>query len=408
MDRLQKIFDASLEAQIESIKANLVRKQFEKYGITLADNQVSEIVNHDGDAEYRLELNDSQLDAAKMATGQSVIETITIDFSDEDIQEVTSQFSSVLSKVIPEVVDKTAGILFQELKKDIAAELRALRKVRERFETRLGKRWKKPLDLFDMYLAITSRAGAEFNQQFRPLASKNKDLVFDVLVRLHARACQVGLEVGTLLRAGFADGAHARWRSLHEIASVALFVNKHGQDIAERYILHDIVESYKGARQYREYSKVLGHKPLSKRTLDMLRRDYELAINKFGGTFAKEYGWASDAIGNPNPRFSDIEKDVGLEKFRPYYKMASQNVHANPKGITFKLGLPKDSNALLAGPSEMGLADPGHGTAISLLQITVTLLALRPNIDYLATSAVLTKFQRRIGDEFLRVHKRFQ
>lgn len=405
MDTLQKTFEAALDKHIEEIKANLIRKKFQDYGITLTDNQVSAIAGH-ADGDYTLDLDDTQLEPALIATGSRIPDKITIDYSDDDIQAVTSQFSSILSEVIPTVVDKSANLILQELQKTSASELSAIRKDRERFEARLSKRWNKPFQLLDTYLAIVHRVGAEFNQQYRPIAAKENDLVFDVLVRLHGRACQVGSEVMTLLRAGFADGAHARWRSLHEIASVALFISKHGRDAAERYILHDLVESYKGARQYQDYCKALGDKPLSKRRLEQLRRNYELAVNKFGASFGKDYGWASAAISNVNPRFSDIERDVGLEKFRPYYKMASQNVHANPKGITFKLGLPKNSNALLAGPSEVGLADPGHGTAISLLQITVTLLALRPNIDHLATSAVLTKLQRRIGEEFLRAHKR--
>ena len=40
----------------------------------------------------------------------------------------------------------------------------------------------------------------------------------EVQTRLHARACQIAREVLTLLYAGFAEGAMARWRALHELA----------------------------------------------------------------------------------------------------------------------------------------------------------------------------------------------
>ncbi len=81
--------------------------------------------------------------------------------------------------------------------------------------------------------------------------AKEGDFVFDVVIRLHARACQIASEVLKLLKSGFADGAHARWRSLHEVAVVALFIHKHGNDVAEKYLLHDVVESYRAATQYR-------------------------------------------------------------------------------------------------------------------------------------------------------------
>jgi hypothetical protein len=61
--------------------------------------------------------------------------------------------------------------------------------------------------------------------------------------------------------------------------------------------------------------------------------------------------------------------------------MASHNIHANPKGVLLKLGLLEESQALLAGPSNAGLADPGDCAALSLTQVSTTLLLLRPTFD---------------------------
>lgn len=86
--------------------------------------------------------------------------------------------------------------------------------------------------------------------------------------------------------------------------------------------------------------------------------------------------------------------------------MVSQNVHANPKGVFFRLGLyPEGQDILLAGPSNTGLADPGHGTAISLGQITVALLSTRPNIDRLVICNILVRLMGEIGEEFLAVQR---
>jgi len=85
--------------------------------------------------------------------------------------------------------------------------------------------------------------------------------------------------------------------------------------------------------------------------------------------------------------------------------MASDNVHANARAIRFKLGLPDGDVMLLAGASDAGLADPGDGAAMSLLQLTTALLTSKPNIDSLVMCAMLTNLRDQIGTEFLKAHK---
>ena len=115
-------------------------------------------------------------------------------------------------------------------------------------------------------------------------------------------------------------------------------------------------------------------------------------------------GQASDALGKEDPKFSDIEKDSNIEHLRPYYKMSSYNVHATPKGITFKLGLSPNVDIMLAGPSNAGLADPGHSTAISLNQITVALLKTRINLDRLLILQIMARLEDEIGSAFISAH----
>jgi hypothetical protein len=82
--------------------------------------------------------------------------------------------------------------------------------------------------------------------------------------------------------------------------------------------------------------------------------------------------------------------------------MASHNVHANPRGVFFRLGLyPDNEHILLAGPSTAGFAEPGHGAAISLGGVTIALLNLRPNLDRIVMSRIFLEVIDRIGSEFL-------
>jgi len=109
----------------------------------------------------------------------------------------------------------------------------------------------------------------------------------------------------------------------------------------------------------------------------------------------------------PDPR-TTAGKIAGLEHLRPYYRMASHNVHANPKGLRFRLGILDTEDILLAGPSNYGLADPAHGVATSILQVSRSLLATRVNLDSLVMIDILEKFCDEVGKEFLRIHSRIQ
>ncbi|MES0397959.1 MAG: DUF5677 domain-containing protein [Syntrophobacteria bacterium] len=107
---------------------------------------------------------------------------------------------------------------------------------------------------------------------------------------------------------------------------------------------------------------------------DWVKENRDHLIDRFGKSYKNNYGWASSILQKDNPTFRDIEESVKLDYLRPFYKLASHNVHANPKGVYFKLGLyPNSQDILLAGPSNTGLADPAHNMAISLTQITITL-----------------------------------
>jgi len=62
-----------------------------------------------------------------------------------------------------------------------------------------------------------------------PKAAAQNDYQFEALVRLQAGAARVAGEIYALLLSGYASGAHARWRTLHEIAVTALFIAQRGQ-----------------------------------------------------------------------------------------------------------------------------------------------------------------------------------
>jgi hypothetical protein len=262
----------------------------------------------------------------------------------------------------------------------VAGVPKALRRRRRHatgFEKRLRDPWGSALDLLEALIEAALAAGHETNKGERPGAVRDNDLVFDALVRIHARACLTANEVLVLLKAGLPSGANARWRTLHELTVVAAFIRTHGQDVAERYLLHDYVSRARGLADYQFYAGKLSTTPFTEEEAASIRRVRDELCARFGNSFAEEYGWAAAALGNPRPNFRQIEEATELDHWRPYFRMASHGVHAGPHGLFWDLGK-HGHNLMLAGPSNAGLADPGMDAAMSLDLVTLELLMARP------------------------------
>ena len=115
--------------------------------------------------------------------------------------------------------------------------------------------------------------------------------------------------------------------------------------------------------------------------MNEIEADYAAVLEKYGPDFGNSQGWAAKHLEKRDPNIADIQGAAGIDHLAPYYRMASHNVHANPKGVFFKLGLIDEASTMLAGPSNAGLADPGHATALSLVIISAQLLHLYPTLD---------------------------
>jgi hypothetical protein len=68
------------------------------------------------------------------------------------------------------------------------------------------------------------------------------------------------------------------------------------------------------------------------------------------------------------------------------------------------MGLISDRDLLLTGPSNFGLAEPGHSASISLMQMSVSLGMLNLTLDNLVTMQVMQHLVDEIGQEFGKAH----
>jgi hypothetical protein len=313
----------------------------------------------------------------------------------------------VVRDAILEQSQRIARRLLQSVNKERHTTLEEHARIRGKFERRLHRLWGTALEKLELLIVCSENAGEGFNERWRPVAVRDQDFVFEVLVRLHARALQTAREVLTLLKSGYAAGAHARWRTLHEIAVVGFFIAKQGNETAERYLLHEGVESHKGMVQYQRHHGDLRMEALTASEVEAVVRRKEDLVQRFGKDFTSEYGWAS-LPNNTRPKFVHIEAAAGLTHFRPWYQLSNYSVHAGSKGLQFNLGLWSQKETLLTGVSNGGLADPGHSTAISLAQITTALLGRQAWIQDITTIQMLLLLVDDIGEVFLRAHRRWE
>jgi hypothetical protein len=314
------------------------------------------------------------------------------------------------TQAIMAVASRRSAIIAKSLKLNLTKTLHTRRVYRRQFEQRLLERWQKPIDLLEILIEMCMRAGAELNNPNKSKTTKPDDYLFYVLRRLHARACQISYEILSLLKAGFADGAQARWRTLYEIAVISYFITHQGQEIAKHYLQYEIVETYKEMLEYQQHCSQLGYEPLTNHEVRSIKSIYDEVIRTYGRSFGKPYGWIPEGILKKRT-FVGIEKFERFDKLRPYYIMACHNVHSGPKGLKFRLGVFKGGRhktVLLAGASNYGLADPGQGAAISLSQITSCLPSTRPTIRTITTMMVTLRLVDEIGSAFVEAQSQIE
>lgn len=262
------------------------------------------------------------------------------------------------------------------------------------------------MDLYDMFTVAARQLGSDINRKHRPDAIADQDYVFEALVRIHARACLIASEIRALMVSGHASGALARWRSLHELAVIAYFIREHGNDVAERYMLHEVVQTAKQAEKYERHHETLKNEPLDPRELKRIRENRDELIGRFGPGYARDYGWAAGVMPG-NPTFERIEEVVGLAHWRPYVALASHSVHANFKGMAFDLGVSGSdgyATVALAGPSNAGLADPGQSAVMALMNCTVALINHKPTPENVVGMKVLQRLLDEVVEAFIQAH----
>ena len=294
---------------------------------------------------------------------------------------------------------KISKLITKELMEDNKNMLNLQRMSQNKFEERLYKKWKKPIDLLECLIRVSLESVEKNRDKLKNRTDLIEHFKYEALIKIHARALLISNEILVLLKSGFADGANARWRTLHELAVTSIFLLNNNNDVAERYLEHEVVVIFKEAESYKAHYKKLGYAPLDIKNYNKLKREKERLCNKYKDKFQKDYGWIpSSIIPLKDRHFKGLESHVKIDRFRPLYKFSCASTHGGSRGF-YRMGLLNNyqDKILLIGSSNYGLAAPIKNTSISLLFITNCFLVIGPDFETIIQMNILKNFVDTIG-----------
>lgn len=388
MDSLQKALEKALAAIPEQMFAKLIRHKLAEQGMKITQRRSEMIIGELRKGKTHLKIPGKRTGMADLSISNDEIKALS--------ENVEKFLENNLAGLIERTREQMAPPFLADLKKRWPAEkLRQQREV-DRFRKNLRMRWSRGLSKYAMLIRMARELGSSVNQEARASATEQNAELVDVLTRLHIRSCQVAEEVLVLLENGFANGAMARWRTMHEIEVSAHFIGKYGNECAKRYKDHQSVESYRGAQEYEAARERLGYAEIPAEDREEIDQGYRRVLQKHGNEFGGQYGWAAADLHIKKPTLKELQCNVGVDYLRGHYRMASHGVHANPKGIYFSMTSLFPSDGIVAGASNAGLADAGEGAARALVSVSAALLSLSPSLDHQVAIKAMQLLQNEI------------
>jgi len=380
MGELQAVLDEQLAETPRLLLRQLITEKLRDASLPITSDLVEGLTDH---------ILAGNLDTFHWEDGEPEQRTVQLDFKDEEISNKVNKLLENLPSIIDDLSQRAAKSAVRSLRKRWSGEYFYQTMELSGFRERLEARWGDAFGLLRMLLTIAREIGEETVRGARRSRSRKRGHLQEILLRLHMRSCQVTAEIITLMENGFADGAMARWRTLYEIEVVATIVADGGEPVAECYVEHQAVETTREVDEYSRCYQRLGYRPVAKRIAQQVSSRHKAAIQKYGKSFSSRYGWASNYLGQPNPQFRDLEAAAGRAGTRLNYLLANHNVHAGPRRAFFQLGLLEANRTMLSGPSNAGFLEPGQNTAFTLTQITMLLLARKPDFDKVVYMRIL-------------------
>lgn len=275
--------------------------------------------------------------------------------SQDEIQTKVDELD--VQKLTIETVEQIAKDCISSIQENMYERVLEERANATQFMAHNEQIWQKGFCSSEMLYIIVTEAVHPYCEIFDELLDEKKENMkyrYTVLRELHGRACQEFLEILYLLKAGFADGAYARWRSMYELCIVAEFIRKNGEDVAKAYYEESFV-------------------------------------------YGKEYNWATKApcfADKKNVNFNMIQQQcsTATEAWKKQYKLSNKVLHAAPQGTFSRLGKHPEAKVVAIGQSDYGIAMPAVNSAITLAIISALFFNMLSSGDGSVYSMVISKW----------------
>jgi hypothetical protein len=398
VDTLHQLLEQVVADLPKSLLETLISKKLGEQGISAAKGLGRRLAAH---------VLSGNNEPFRYKTGRHTRE-IALHFDEADANEITQafeRFAVQLPKLLPGLADRSAKRVLKNLNSRWAHEHSLQTADLSVFREGLEGRWGIAIGQLRMLLTISREWCQDAYRRAKAQKRRKHKQLREILARLLARGLQVTDEILCLLENGFADGAMARWRTLHEIAVVATVIAQHGESITERYLAHQAVESKRAMDKYQACCPKLGYKPLSLRAQKRIEKAYDQALARYGHSFKSDYGWAALHLKESRPTFAHLEAAAGRTEMRAHYQMGNDNIHAGIKSIYVRLGLLGKYDRLLAGRSNAGLIEPGQNAAHTLTELSVLVCLWEPRLDDLVIGQVMRRIRDEIPKSFARAHR---
>lgn len=307
------------------------------------------------------------------------------------------KFSRLLDETSSEIAQSFEDALINKSEKEFRKDQENSRA----FEVRNQTRWQEGFDLIEKLIAVCISLGDATSKHYAANPDDISDAKASALITLHARSVRVANEVFALMRCGFADGAYARWRTLHEHHVTCMFIAQSDDITSERY--HDawVLKCWQAAQNYEEYKERSRLQDFGDSELAILDEQKKIIQKKYSDDISKDWAWARSGLQLPSIKsrvtFADIEKNVKMDHWRPYTQRAHQEIHAGFIRADKGFGMSESKLPVhLVGGSNSGMRDPGQNLALSLSGITVSILNVVPTLDSISYSKAVMSISEQV------------
>ncbi|WP_041977892.1 DUF5677 domain-containing protein [Ectopseudomonas mendocina] len=319
-----------------------------------------------------------------------------IDELRDSIKDVWENVTEAISQAVPNALSSVAEFIGDRISEQAIEHSLYLRKAHSERAEKVQRMWGKPIEQLDLlrhivlewnHTAVLHRKGAY-----------SKPNTSFALSKLVARAYEVVGEIITLARAGYADGALARWRSLHEICVITMFLATRSDKCAQMYLSHHWVEELRLLDTDRASGTARATNAYNDRYIYDLRRQKDAMVAKFGAAFSKDFGWASVELGRAKTTFRDLESHVGLETLRRGYQEANSTVHGGALATLTRVSLGPGNVDGAVIPPAYGCEVAANYTTASLSMMIAELCLETEDADLLTMNIIIINSASKIRE----------